>query len=126
MAISRPTTLDAIVAAHMLLLLEPPYPAPVIRQLLVDSYPTLVTHARLMFSPTLGATAPAIPKTAAQKLTWKDMLPPSAWSRKRNAKSEDEIRYDRVRWSFYGVALGCMVAFTAVVVDRARLQELLG
>ena len=107
-------------AAHVLLLLKPPYPAPVIQQLLVDSYPTLATHARLMFSQTLEATAAAIPKTAARKLTWKDVLPSTWWGRQRHAKSEDEMRFDRIRWSFYGVALGCIAAYI-VIVGQVRI-----
>lgn len=102
-------------SAHVLLLLEPPYPAPVIRQLLVDSYPTLVTHARFMFAQTLGEAAPAIRIVAPRKLTWRDIVPSLLWARKRHARSEDEARYDRDRRRFFGLAFGCLVGYLLIV-----------
>ncbi|KAK2466795.1 hypothetical protein APHAL10511_001053 [Amanita phalloides] len=107
----RPTSLDALVSAHVLLLLEPPYPAPIIQQILLESYPSLVTHARLLFSQTLRTT---ITRTASQRLTWSDMLPAVFRRRERAAKSAEDIRYDRIRWGFFGLVVGCMVAYLAV------------
>ncbi|KAH7105332.1 hypothetical protein BKA62DRAFT_385101 [Auriculariales sp. MPI-PUGE-AT-0066] len=48
----RPTSLDLLLAAHILLLVEPPYPDSVIATTLKDStaYQPLVTHARLILS----------------------------------------------------------------------------
>ncbi|KAF8623482.1 hypothetical protein AX15_006265 [Amanita polypyramis BW_CC] len=117
----RPSSLDAIVSAHVLLLLNPPYPAPVIQQLLLESYPSLVTHARLMFSQTLDSTAPTISKSAPQGVSWRDALS-MPWATKRPAKSAEEIRYDRLRWSFFGLVVGCIVAYLAVLGRDVRIQ----
>ncbi|KAF8350573.1 hypothetical protein F5887DRAFT_939941 [Amanita rubescens] len=118
----RPISLDAIVSAHVLLLLEPPYPAPVIRQLLVDSYPTLVTHARLIFAQTLGEAAPAIRLVAPLKLTWRDIVPSMLWAGKRHARSEDEARYDRDRRRFFGLVFGCLVGYLLIVSRGVTIE----
>ncbi|EIN07269.1 hypothetical protein PUNSTDRAFT_104876 [Punctularia strigosozonata HHB-11173 SS5] len=47
---NRPTTLDITLAAHVLLLTKPPYPDPLLQNLLNDSYPTLVAHAERVHS----------------------------------------------------------------------------
>ena len=109
-------------SAHVLLLLEPPYPAPVIRQLLVDSYPTLVTHARLMFAQTLGEAAPAIRLVAPLKLTWRDIVPSMLWAGKRHARSEDEARYDRDRRRFFGLVFGCLVGYLLIVSRGVTIE----
>ncbi|KAM6500393.1 hypothetical protein JOM56_003407 [Amanita muscaria] len=118
----RPSALDAIVAAHILLLLEPPYPDPVVKQLLLDSYPSLVTHARLIFSQTLAASAPAMSKVPAPISTWRDVLPSMPWSRTSRTRSEDEIRFDKLRWSFFGLVVGSMVAYLSVVGRNVKIR----
>lgn len=45
--------MDVISAAYILLLLHPPYPDPLLRDLLTGSYPALVSHAENMRSNTL-------------------------------------------------------------------------
>ncbi|EJD41062.1 hypothetical protein AURDEDRAFT_186723 [Auricularia subglabra TFB-10046 SS5] len=46
----RPTSLDLLLAAHILLLVAPPYPDPLVGTLVQESYPSLATHARLILS----------------------------------------------------------------------------
>lgn len=55
---SSVTSLDLIVSAHVLLLVEPPFPDNVLRDLLVNSYPTLVDHARHVLSLALPLPPP--------------------------------------------------------------------
>ncbi|KAH8116808.1 Tom37 C-terminal domain-containing protein [Phellopilus nigrolimitatus] len=50
----RPSTLDVLVAAHILLLTYPPLPNDLLRALVADSYPTLHAHARRMHTRTLS------------------------------------------------------------------------
>jgi sorting and assembly machinery component 37 len=118
----RPSALDAIVGAHVLLLLEPSYPMPVIKHLLVESYPSLVAHARLLFSQTLSASAPAISKAPSQVITWRDILPSMPWFGKRSVKTEDEIRYSKLRWGFFGLVAGCMATYIAIVGRGVKIR----
>ncbi|KZV97021.1 hypothetical protein EXIGLDRAFT_764775 [Exidia glandulosa HHB12029] len=46
----RPTSIDLLLAAHVLLLVDPPYPDPLIGTLITESYPSLAAHARLILS----------------------------------------------------------------------------
>jgi len=46
----RPTTLDVVLASHILLLVNPPYPDPLLKSLVTDSYPELASHARSVYS----------------------------------------------------------------------------
>ena len=52
-----------MVAAHTLLLLNPPFPNPILKDLIIKSYPSLAVHARLVLSqafpdPTVSPTNP--------------------------------------------------------------------
>ena len=51
----HPTALDALVAAHILLITVPPFPNDLLRSLVIDSYPTLLAHSRRLQSRTLVA-----------------------------------------------------------------------
>ncbi|KAL1758357.1 hypothetical protein FB107DRAFT_207506 [Schizophyllum commune] len=66
------TTLDFIVAAHVLLLVDPPFPENILRDLLNNSYPTLVAHARHVISL---ATPLSVPVDEAQSFSVGSLLP---------------------------------------------------
>ena len=46
----NPSTIDTLLAAHVLLLLHAPFPNPVLKTLLLESFPLLVSHALLVHS----------------------------------------------------------------------------
>ncbi|KAF8637355.1 hypothetical protein AX17_002854 [Amanita inopinata Kibby_2008] len=119
---NSPSALDAVVAAHTLLLLKPPYPLPFIQQLLLESYPSLVRHAQQIFSETIDTSAPKILKSAPQKASWHDILPRIPWSRKPSGKNADERKYDRMRWSFFGLVAGCVVAYLGIVGRNVEIR----
>ncbi|EIM90362.1 uncharacterized protein STEHIDRAFT_93301 [Stereum hirsutum FP-91666 SS1] len=137
----RPTSIDVFLAAHILLMLKPPFPNPFLASLLESSYPTLVSHAdrvlRTAF-PTL-AIAPA-QETYKTQL---HMLPPetysirsllpsfTSWSanpaglfHRRGAteeKSEEDKRFDRMRRLWIGMAALGTVGFWVLYGPRFRL-----
>lgn len=67
---NRPTSLDVLIASYTLLLLKPPVSDPRLRNLLLNSYPALVTHASLIFSlafPDAAMSSIPSPKTTHQR-----------------------------------------------------------
>ena len=48
--LSRPSSLDIIIASHLLPLIHAPLPNPLLKTLLLESYPLLVSHACLVHS----------------------------------------------------------------------------
>ncbi|KAJ7271986.1 hypothetical protein B0H12DRAFT_1092334 [Mycena haematopus] len=54
----RMTTLDIVLAAHVLLMIKPPFPDRLLTDLLANSYPTLVSHAERILARSLQSPAP--------------------------------------------------------------------
>ncbi|KAG6814531.1 hypothetical protein H0H92_000057 [Tricholoma furcatifolium] len=106
----KPTTLDIVLAAHILLLVEPEYPDPYIKNLIQDSYPSLILHARRVFGDIMESQDSQLQISCAPKFVWRSLFPwpPPRWGKR---ESEEEIQYRRMRWGFYGVALGTMAAY---------------
>ncbi|KAK7054718.1 hypothetical protein VNI00_003181 [Paramarasmius palmivorus] len=82
----RPSQLDIIVAAHILLLQIPPFPDPLIKDVLSDSFPNLASHANRIRQQALENVD--IPTTTTS--TW--------WS--------DDVWINRFRMGFMGITLG--------------------
>ncbi|KAL1741320.1 hypothetical protein HDZ31DRAFT_45690 [Schizophyllum fasciatum] len=72
------TTLDFIVAAHVLLLVDPPFPENILRDLLNNQYPALVAHARhvLSLATPLPAAIEEAPGFSIQSLLPQLLLAP--------------------------------------------------
>ncbi|KAK1222679.1 hypothetical protein PQX77_014465 [Marasmius sp. AFHP31] len=85
----QPALLDIIVASHIILLLVPPFPDPLLQEILNNSFPALVLHASRMRK--LTDDAPNLTKTTSP--------------------SED-IWLDRLRFGFFGIAFGGLAAYT--------------
>ncbi|PFH54213.1 hypothetical protein AMATHDRAFT_135934 [Amanita thiersii Skay4041] len=117
-----PSTLDVVVSAHILLLSRPPYPNPIIQQLLLDHYAPLITHAQQIFTQTLGISAPTIHKVTPPRVPWRNLLPSLPVSSKNHTRSADEKRYDRIRWSFFGLVAGCMATYLAIVGRNVEIK----
>jgi sorting and assembly machinery component 37 len=109
---NRPTTIDVYIASHILLLIDAPFPDPLLQTLLKESYPTLTDHARQIHLQAFPATGSDIPLLPHQSYTLRALIPwPPAKIRKSKPKpkSEDDIRFDRMRWGWIALA-----AFSAV------------
>ncbi|KAK7020448.1 hypothetical protein R3P38DRAFT_3397759 [Favolaschia claudopus] len=85
------TTLDIMLAAHVLLIVKPPFPDKLLADLLNDSYPTLVSHAEHILSRSMQSPPSILPQ--------------------RREKSEEETRYERVTWGWVALALGSIGLF---------------
>jgi len=86
----RPSLLDATVAAHILLLSRPPFPDPLLQDLVNNSYPSLVAHANRVHDLTLSAPLSTI-----------------------DATTESDVWETRLRFAFFGLALGGIITYSA-------------
>lgn len=117
-----PTSLDVLIAAHILLLVKPPYPSAVLKNLVKDSFPTLALHAQRIYERTLGPSHPV----AGTKYDAISVEMPTSWKIpecKPKIKSLEDIYYDRMRWAFFGLSIGSLVAYL-VVVGAPVLKQL--
>lgn len=111
----RATTLDVYLASYLLLLLDAPFPDPLLQTLLKESYPTLTNHARRIHLQALPTTGSDIPKLSPQTYSLISLIPwpSSRQSRKPKEKTADEIRFQRMRWGWYALALVSTVFYIA-------------
>ncbi|KNZ78430.1 Metaxin-1 [Termitomyces sp. J132] len=109
----RPTTLDIVLAAHILLLLKPEYPEPSIQNLIKHTHPALASHARRVFEHISSCPESQLRISSTPKFVWSSLIPwPStAW---KDGLSEEDIHFRRMRWGFYGLTLGSMAVYLAV------------
>ncbi|EGN95396.1 hypothetical protein SERLA73DRAFT_186359 [Serpula lacrymans var. lacrymans S7.3] len=106
----RIAVLDVYFAAHVLLLLDAPFPDPLISSLLKESYPSLVDHARLVKTETSahGATH-TLETSLSQSLS---AVIPRLFSstQKAEVKSDaDDVRFSRMRWAWITLAIGAVI-----------------
>jgi sorting and assembly machinery component 37 len=116
-----PTTLDIVLAAHILLLLNPPFPDPFLQTLVSDSYPTLSSHARRVYVQALSSGSPA--RSPPPSFSWGSLLPWPSTTKKQVKKSAEDVHYDRMRWRFYGLAIGSLAAYLVVVGGMLEVKK---
>ena len=117
----RPTTLDITLAAHILLLIDAPLPDTLLSSLLSSSYPALLSHARRVLNAATS-TAPVLPP---EQYRLSALLPyPSFrawWSEPRHPKSEEEKRFERMRWRWIGLAVLGSIGYWLVWGPKIQL-----
>ncbi|PAV24031.1 hypothetical protein PNOK_0109900 [Pyrrhoderma noxium] len=115
------STIDVSVAAHILLLTEPQLPNTLLRDLVVESYPTLYKHAKFLFSFSLPAsdsamehlfTGTTLYANKSDSIIFPSIKPlPRRRPTNRNSgkqrseKSEEEKEFDRMRWAWLGMSV---------------------
>ncbi|RDB21146.1 Metaxin-3 [Hypsizygus marmoreus] len=102
----RPTRLDIVLAAHILILLEPTYPDPFVQVLLKESYHTLVLHAHRVFAQSFASSNPPARADVEQRFLWSSLVPWPPTTRKELKATEEDTHFSRMRWGFFGLALG--------------------
>ena len=121
MIFSRPTTLDLSLAAHILLLIDAPLPDTLLSSLLSSSYPTLISHARRV----LGAAMPTTRVLPPERYKLSALLPyPSFrawWNEPHRPKSEEEKRFERMRWRWIGLAIVGSIGYWLILGPQLRL-----
>jgi sorting and assembly machinery component 37 len=120
----RPSTLDVIVAAHTLLLLNPPFPDPVLKDLIIESYPSLAVHARLVLSKAfLGPATSPLTYHKSSANTWSALIPTFGSNTSRPEPSEVEKEFAQMRWGWIGLAIVSTIGYLwlnplIVIVDE--------
>jgi len=116
--------LDLSLAAHVLLLIHAPLPDTLLSSLLSSSYPTLISHARRVLSDGMP-NAPVLPP---ERYRLSALLPyPSFrawWDEPRAPKSEEEKRFERMRWRWIGLAVLGTIGYWFMWGPRLRLVKM--
>ncbi|KAI0079871.1 hypothetical protein K474DRAFT_1591051 [Panus rudis PR-1116 ss-1] len=107
-----PTSLDIVFAAHILLLNQP-LPDPIFHSLLTESYPTLLSHADLVYSstfPSPDSFPPTVQSSSTPSLL--SLIPRpygvSPIGRTHSLKkppSPEEKKFALIRWGFLGASV---------------------
>lgn len=97
--------MDIVVASHILLLLKAPFPDPLVSDLLVESFSTLVIHARLVLFRAFPfpSSLPHLRK-ADSSISWRSLIPqPRFESARESTPVEKQFAYRR--WGWFGLAI---------------------
>lgn len=109
------TSLDLLLAAHILLLTKPPFPDPLLKDLISNSYPSLLSHAQRVYAETCGDEKVTL-SVSSSPGSLLDILP--SWpkgSAPPNTESPEDIHYKRMRWGFFGLLIGSLATYFAIV-----------
>ncbi|KZT68149.1 hypothetical protein DAEQUDRAFT_341084 [Daedalea quercina L-15889] len=112
-----PTTLDVVFAAHTHILMNISFVDPLLRNLLSESYPGLVAHAKAVQTaafPDTQSFPPTVPLDLSVSL--KSLIPTPrlslwTWSRRTVELTEEERRFRRARWGWIGLAVTSVVLY---------------
>ena len=117
----RLSSVDVIVAAHILLLVDPPFPGPLIKDLINNSYPALVSYARRIYDQAFKEGHSPIQFISSSSSLWA-LIP--AWPKApvhSKPKSQEDISYNRMSWTFLGLAIGSLAAYLVVVGSQVQI-----
>ena len=113
-----------MLAAHVLLLIQAPLPDTLLSSLLSSSYPTLLLHARRV----LEIAVPSAHILPPERYSLTALIPyPSfraCWIGPRTQKSDEEKRFDRMRWQWIGLAIVGSVGYWAIWGPTLRLVRM--
>jgi len=113
-----------VLAAHVLLLVQAPLPDTLLSSLLSSSYPTLLLHARRVLE-NAQPTARVLPP---EQYSLSALIPyPSFrawWSEPRPQKTEEEKRFERMRWQWIGLAVLGSIGYWVIWGPKLRLVRL--
>lgn len=122
----RVSSLDVMLAAHVLLLLNPPYSDPLTKNILLEEFPAIASHAQRTHALAFTSTNP-MPKLVSGSLPTSFLRalipsrPKAQLTLKVVEKTPEDLQYDKMRWGFFGLTLGCLVAYFVVVGRNIRI-----
>lgn len=108
-----PTTLDLLIAAHTLLLIIPPLPDTLTRELVEN---TLADHAKRIQTIAFGNDRPKLHVCSSRNSIWN--LVPSYRTVKTvpaRERTPDDAEHEKLTWVFCGLALGSVIAYFAIM-----------
>ncbi len=115
--------MDTLVAAHILLLANPPFPDALLKNLVTETYPTLSLHAQTVFTAALGEGKSLLHIPPPSLSLW-DVIP--SWPKGHALKDKptlEEVKYRQMRWGFFGLALGSLIAYLSIVIPKPSVWQ---
>lgn len=128
--------MDVYLASHLLLLMDTPFPDPLLQTLVNESYPTLCGHARrihLSASPATGSYILILPE---ESYSLGSLIP--SWPSLKSAKNTtpkneklkpDDVQFERMKWGWIALASLSALVYIAksgivqAVVAASRQEE---
>ena len=119
--INRLSSIDVMIAAHILLLVNPPFPGSLIKDLVNNSYPALVSYAQRIYDQAFKEGHSPIQFTSPSSSFW-SLIPswPKAPDSSGKSQSQEDIYFNRMSWGFIGLAIGSLTAYFVVAQSQAR------
>ncbi|KAA1469451.1 hypothetical protein DENSPDRAFT_864175 [Dentipellis sp. KUC8613] len=122
----RPTTLDVLLASHILLIINPPFPDTLLSSLISSSYPTLLAHAHRVYSAAFPtAFADHLHKLPEVGFTFTNLLPyPSLrlfGNKEKAESSEVEKRFKKMRWVWIGMAIASVAGYFMYLAPQLQI-----
>jgi len=113
---NRLSSVDVIIAAHILLLVNPPFPDSLIKDLVNNSFPALVSYAQRIYGQAFEEGRSPIQFTSLSSSIW-EVIPswPKAPDQSWKSKNQEDIYYDRTSLGFVAFAIGSLAAYLLVV-----------
>jgi len=113
---NRLSSVDVIIAAHILLLVNPPFPDSLIKDLVNNSYPALVSYAQRIYGRAFEEGRSPIRFTSHSSSIWA-VIPswPKAPDQLWKSKSPEDIYYNRTSLGFVAFAIGSLATYFLVV-----------
>jgi sorting and assembly machinery component 37 len=119
---NRLSSVDIIIAAHILLLVNPPFPGSLIKDLVNNSYPALASYAQRIYGQAFEEGRSPVQFTSPSSSSLWGLIPswPKAPNQSWKPKSPEDIYYNRMSWGFVGLAIGSLLAYLEIVESQAR------
>jgi len=114
------------VAAHTLLLLSPPFPDPLLKDLIIESYPSLAVHARLVLSQAFpDPTVSLLTYHKPLANTWSVLIPTFGANAPKPELSEAEKEFTTMRWAWIGLAIASSIGYLWInpLIVVVKLQD---
>lgn len=104
-----------LIAAHLLLILKPPYFDPQLKSILQESYPSLASYAQHIYDIAFASGEPIV-RQASTVSSLRALLPTCPKKPKsKKAPSPEDVHFSRMRWAFFGLVGGAFAAYFGVV-----------
>jgi len=118
---NRLSSIDVIIAAHILLLVNPPFPGSLIKDLVKNSYPALVSYAQRIYDQAFEEGHSPIQFTSPTSSLW-SLIPswPKTPDPSGNSSRQEDINYHRMSWGFISFGVGALATYLVVVGSKMR------
>ena len=99
--------------------MNPPFPGSLIKDLVNNSYPALVSYAQRIYDLAFEEGHSPIQFTSPSSSFW-SLIPswPKAPSFSGSSKNQEDIHFNRMSWGFIGLAIGSLTVYLMVAGNQ--------